>query len=103
VRGSVAADAAGLTLADLTPELAKLLGYPEESKGVAVVGVARGSPAARSNLRPGMLLLRADGQPVRSAAAVRSALDRTALGRGVLLQVVSPQGGVNYALLRSGG
>ena len=49
-----------------------------------------------------MLVLKADGKPVSSAGALRSALDGPALAKGVLLQVYSPAGGTNYVLLRTG-
>lgn len=55
----------GLRLQELTPELAKQLGY-EGGKGVLVTDVANGSPAERAGFAAGALILEIDRQPVNS-------------------------------------
>ena len=50
-----------------------------------------------------MLISRVDRETVASAAAAREALNRGSLAKGLLLQVRSPQGGVNFVLLQAGG
>lgn len=61
----------GLRLATLGPDAATRLGVPPGS--VVVAGVEPGSPADEAGLRRGDVILRADGQEVRSIADVQSA------------------------------
>jgi serine protease Do len=55
----------GLTIDDLTPEVAKDLGVPE-GKGVAVIGVTPGGPADAAGLRRGDVILEANRRPVKT-------------------------------------
>ena len=56
----------GMTVEDLTSELAKNFGLPE-SKGVVVVEVEDGSSAAEAGLRAGDVILEIDQSPVKDA------------------------------------
>jgi hypothetical protein len=47
-----------------------------------------------------MLVTRVEKQAVKSADDLRDALSKAALDKGVLVQVQSPQGGLNYVLLK---
>lgn len=55
----------GVNLLDLTPELRSHFGVPED-RGVLVSRVIEDSPAARRGLRPGDIVIAADGRPVPS-------------------------------------
>jgi serine protease Do len=89
----------GLTLQELTPEVAQSLGYKEE-KGLVVTGVEVGSPAERAGIGPGDLILQVGHQPVKTPLEFRQALkeaqklgDKVALllkGRGFI--TIKPQG-----------
>lgn len=57
----------GLSLQELTPELAKYLSI-ETSKGVMVSGVRKGSQAEVDGLMPGDILVEIEGQTVADAA-----------------------------------
>ncbi|WP_435009455.1 Do family serine endopeptidase [Tundrisphaera lichenicola] len=46
----------GLEVQELTPELAKQFGYPDDAKGVIVADVKAGSSAEANGLKPGMLV-----------------------------------------------
>ena len=97
---SVALDALGIDVADLTDALADDLGYRKGTQGVVITRVQEGSIAAAGDLRRGMLISKIDDQRVTSTATARQALQAANLTNGVLLQIASPQGGVNYVLLR---
>ncbi len=75
----------GLALRNLTPEEANRLG----SKGVLITGVAPGSPAHRSGLRPGDVILSVNNVPVGSVEDFISAIDsaRKAGKEGALLLI----------------
>jgi len=90
----------GAEVIDLTPDMAEQLGYKEQQKGAVVSQVERGSAAEDAGLRRGMLITKVEKQPVESAAAVKEALDKASMDKGVLVQVESPQGGTGYILLK---
>ncbi len=48
-----------------------------------------------------MLISKIDGQPVTTPAAAQQALQKADLANGALLQVATPQGGVNFVLVKS--
>jgi serine protease Do len=76
----------GLTIQDLTPEVARDLGVPQGS-GVAVTGVTPGSPADAAGLRRGDVILEANRQPVKTREEFDTAL-RQRSGEGSLLFLV---------------
>ena len=82
--------------------LANDFGYRKGVQGVVVMQVQNNSLAAAS-LRRGMVISKIDNQAVTSNASTRQALEKADLARGVVLQVATPQGGVNYVMLRSTG
>jgi serine protease Do len=93
-------DKLGVEVADLTPEMAKQLGYKEGMKGVVLTQVQPDSPAAEAGLHRGMLLVKVDKKPVKDVTSVREALTKATSDKGVLLQVRSPQGGTDYVLVK---
>jgi len=56
-------DSYGISLQELTPDLAKYLAFKSE-KGVMVSGVRKGSPAASDGLIPGDIIVEVDGRVV---------------------------------------
>ncbi len=98
---SVSVGKVGVEVADLTPELTEQLGYKEGAAGVVITRVEPDSLAAASGLRRGMLIQKVDKKAVGSATAVREALEKAALDKGVLLQVTAPGGGTDFVVLRS--
>jgi serine protease Do len=93
-------DQLGVEVADLTPELAKQLGYKEGATGVIVTRVQPDSPAAEAGLRRGMMLVKVDKQRVKNAASVRETVAKAKFGKGVLLQVRTPEGGTDFVLVK---
>jgi serine protease Do len=101
-RESVSVDKFGVEVADLTPELADQLGYPEQTSGAVITKVDPNGLAAESGLRRGMVIRKIDKKSVASAKGLEEAAAKASLEKGVLLQVQTPQGGTNFVLLRSG-
>jgi serine protease Do len=83
IPGAPGAPRLGVTVQELTPELAAYFGAKE---GALVSSVADDSPGARAGLRVGDVITAAGGQPVRSSADLSRAV-RTATG-SVALAVV---------------
>jgi serine protease Do len=101
VKETVSIDSIGAEAADLTPKLAEGLGYSDTTKGAVLTGVERDGLAASAGLGRGMLVTKVEQQPVTSADALKEKLDKTALDKGVMLQVRTPRGGVTYVMLKS--
>jgi serine protease Do len=97
----VTLDKLGVTVKDLTPELAQQMGYKGTANGALIARVEPGSPAAEAGLGRGMLITRVDKQPVDSATAFQEKVAKGSLEKGLLLQVHSPQGGTSYVIVKS--
>jgi serine protease Do len=98
---SVVIDKIGAEAVDLTADLADSLGYNEQSHGAVIVAVKPDSSAEDAGLRRGTLVTKVDKKPVKSAKELRDALEAASLGKGVLLQIETPQGGASFVLLKS--
>jgi serine protease Do len=93
-------DKLGIEVADLTPEMAKQLGYKEGTSGVVITRVVPDSPAADAGLHRGQLLVKVDKKRVKDAAAVREAVAKATPEKGVLLQVRTPEGSTDFVLVK---
>ena len=78
----------GLTLQDLTPELADKFDY-EQGSGLIVSDVAEGSPAAAAGLKPGHLIEEVNRIKVQSFADLKKALKQSSESDNILLRVRS--------------
>ena len=88
----------GFGVEPLTPQLAQRLQL-EQTSGVVISSVSPVSGAANGGVRPGMLLLRINGQQVKTPADVQKAAQGINAGDAVSLRVVVPQLGetvINY-------
>ncbi len=99
-RNTVSLDKLGMEVTDLTPELAEQLGLKDQDTGAVIASVEPNGAAAEAGLRRGTVIVKVDKQAVASATSLKSALDKATLDKGVLLQVVTPQGGTSYVLLK---
>jgi serine protease Do len=81
--------ALGLSLAPLTPELARAANLPATARGVIITAVDPGSDAAEEGLQRGDLVVSVNNQPVSTPAQVIAAVDAARkAGRGSVLLLV---------------
>jgi len=76
----------GLTVQDLTPEIAKHLGIPEKA-GVLVSQVTAGSPAHEAGIRRGDIIREVDRQPIEDLKGYRRQMDKLKGKKEILLLV----------------
>jgi serine protease Do len=75
----------GITLEQITPEVARQLELPRGKGGAIVADVDRGSVAANSGVRPNDVILEVNRQPVANVSQVTRALQAATAGRPVFL------------------
>jgi serine protease Do len=80
------ADKFGLTVQELTPQLADRLGYADE-QGVVIADVKSGSPAEEIGLRQGDLIKEINRQPIESLSEYQKAMSALEKDQGLLLLV----------------
>ena len=76
----------GLSVVDLTPEVARTFGRPSYS-GVVVSDVVVGSPAQRAGLRAGDIIVEVDRTPVQRAQSLRWKVARSGPGSSIHVRV----------------
>ena len=86
--GSVNRGSFGVSIQDLTPDLARALKVPADSRGAVVSGVDSGSAAERAGLRPGDLVVGINQHTIRSAADMGMQLALLRVGDRVLLKTI---------------
>jgi len=89
----------GLSLQNLTSELAEQFGY-EERQGVLIAEVDPDSPAARVGLQPGQLIEEVNRKPVHNLAELKKIMASATKKNQVLLRVRAANGGSQYIVLR---
>jgi serine protease Do len=89
--GDQASQGFGITLSELTPDVARRLRVPADTQGVLVSDVEQGSPAFRANIARGDVLLRVNRRPVHTPQEASRALAEV------------PSGGTAFLLLLRGG
>ncbi len=82
--------AMGISVQDLTAQLADQLGYSERTSGVLVTAVDGSGPAAAEGIARGMLILKVRKTEVLTVEQFRKALESESLERGVPLLVATP-------------
>jgi len=98
--GQAAAEQLGITVRNLTPELASRLGYSEDETGVVVTAVEPGSLAYRAGIRTGDLIVRVAGEPVKNVNDFERAMAKHDLSKGIRMLVKSG-GFMRYVFLRA--
>ena len=91
-------DKFGLSFQELTPEIAKTLGYTQ-SKGVIVKEIQQASPASRVGLKSGMLIEEVNRKAVRDINDIKIAIKQSSNPQKVLLRVRSGQTSQYVALV----
>jgi serine protease Do len=75
----------GMTLQDLTPDIARQLSVPSGTSGAVVIDIDRRGAAARAGLAPRDVILSVNRTPVASAAEANRALQRVPSGQVALI------------------
>jgi serine protease Do len=86
----------GLKVGTLTGEVARRLGYDEDTEGVLVLDVSPTSEAVERGLRKGMVITHVNGDAVATADAFREAAGEET---GVRLRVITQEGRRLYVFL----
>jgi serine protease Do len=77
----------GMTLEQITPEVARRLDLPSNSGGAIVSDVERNSPAANGGVIPGDVILAVNRQKVANVSQITRELQKAQLGQPVFLLV----------------
>jgi serine protease Do/serine protease DegQ len=85
--GAVRRGQLGVSVQDLTPELASAFNIPMQ-QGAVIAQVMPRSTAARAGLREGDIVLRVDGRPIRDGSALRNAIGLLEVGASVRLEIL---------------
>ncbi|MFO0821820.1 MAG: hypothetical protein U0792_01665 [Gemmataceae bacterium] len=93
-------DATGLTVNEVTADLATKLGLPKEFKGVQVATVTQNSLAAQSGVGRDVIIIQVDRTPVATPADFKAAVERASREKGAVLHVLRPDGSVDFVVLR---
>jgi serine protease Do len=86
-RGATMVEKAGVALAELTPELADALDFPEDARGALVTQIVKGGVAFKAGIQPGELILSVAKEKTPTARAAVKALNEASLREGVAVQL----------------
>ena len=94
------ATAWGLSVQDITPELAQQLGLNPDEQGVVISGVAPGSPAEEAGLQPGDVVKEVNRQEIHNLNDYNQALEKAKQDKSLLL-VIKRGGTTHFVVLKS--
>jgi serine protease Do len=77
----------GMTVQQLTPQLAQQLGLEPESTGVLITGIQSGSPAEDAGLQPGDVITQINKQEIKDLSDYQQALKQVKKGENLLLLI----------------
>ena len=84
--GRVARGWLGVRIQSVTPEIAESLGLPD-AEGALVASVTPGGPAARSDIRPGDVIIAFDGQKIERMRGLPRIVAETEIGKEVTVDI----------------
>ena len=85
--GEVKRGQLGVSIQDITPDLAKAFDL-EDMKGAVVAQIVKGSPAEKAGLRQGDVILAINGRAVENGSELRNAVGVLAIGTEVVLDLL---------------
>jgi serine protease Do len=85
-KGKVTRGWIGVTIQELTPELAQEFGL-KKSKGALVSDVVKNSPAARAGIKRGDVIVEFNGKEVRDVSSLRNMVAQTKTGSEIKLRI----------------
>jgi len=77
----------GVSIQEVSPELAKQFALPE-ARGAVVTDVLESSPAAKAGLQQGDVIVSIDGTPVENTGMLRNRVAQTPIGKKVKVGVI---------------
>lgn len=77
----------GVSIQEVSPELAKQFALPE-AKGAVVTDILENSPAAKAGLQQGDVIVSFDGAPVENTGTLRNRVAQTPIGKKVKVGVI---------------
>jgi len=87
--GEVRRGQLGVSVQELTPELARAFNLDGRGAGGVVISrVEAGSPAQQAGLQPGDVVLELNGRRIRDAAAMRNAIGLLSVGQSVRVKIL---------------
>ena len=97
------AEAMGLGLAALTPDVRRTYNLGQDADGVVITKVDPNSDAADKGIQPGDLIVSIANKPVHSPQEIKTRIaDAKAQGRSALLVLVNGQNGERFVALKIG-
>jgi serine protease Do len=76
----------GIHIAPITQEIAQELKI-QDKKGIVVIGIMEGSPAAKAGLRIGDVILEANGKEINEPDELIRIVNETPIGKGIKLKI----------------
>jgi serine protease Do len=98
---SISLDKIGMSVTDLTQELAQRAGFKEDAKGALITHVDENSIASEQGLQPRMLVIKANKKAITSAEQLQEIVEKAPLESGLLIQVQLADGTTAYRVLKS--
>jgi serine protease Do len=89
----------GLSVDDLTPQIARQLDLPAKTFGVVVTGVESGSAAEEADLRQGDVIEEVNHKPVHSVNEFSNAVNQ--LGKQSVLLLINRGGNTHYVIVEA--
>ena len=86
--GKVERGMLGVTIQDMTPDLAEAFGVKDDTDGVVITQVLKDSAAADAGLKAGDVVLAIDGKRITSAAQLRSKIGLSPVGEKIKLTLL---------------
>ena len=90
----------GLTVQDITPDLAQQLGLNPDEQGVVISGVYPGSPAGEAGLSTGDVVKEVNRQEIQNLNDYNQALEKAKQDKSLLL-VIKRGGSTHFVVLKS--
>src|SRR6185369_12358595 len=87
--GKVVRGYLGVSIQDITPELARQFNLSSDAAGALVSGVTEKSAAAEAGLKSGDVIIEFDGKPVQDSRDLKLMVGRTSPGAKVSVKVLS--------------
>jgi serine protease Do len=76
----------GIHIAPITQEIAQELKI-QDKKGIVIIGIMEGSPAAKAGLRIGDVILEANGKEINEPDELIRIVNETPIGKGIRLKI----------------